>query len=86
MAARTPAELLELLERSTDLLLGSVNEFYAADLYASAAYAEICLGSDAYATEYFALNVPEAAVREGRNRIEVFEVTGSGKLRRLARS
>jgi hypothetical protein len=38
------------------------------------------------ATEYFALNVPEAALRDGRNRIEVFEVTGSGKLRRLARS
>jgi hypothetical protein len=38
------------------------------------------------ATEYFAINVPEAALREGRNRIEVFEVTGSGKLRRLARS
>jgi Sulfatase len=38
------------------------------------------------ATEYFGLNVPEAALREGRNRIEVFEVTASGKLRRLARS
>ncbi len=37
-------------------------------------------------TEHFALNVPETALREGRNRIEVFEVTASGKLRRLARA
>lgn len=37
-------------------------------------------------TEHFALNVPETALREGRNRIEVFEVTPSEKLRRLARA
>ncbi len=30
-----------------------------------------------------ALNVPEAALRVGRNGIEVFEVTGGGALRRL---
>ena len=36
--------------------------------------------------EHFGLNVPEAALREGRNRVEVFEVSASGTLRSLARS
>ena len=35
-------------------------------------------------TEHYALNVPETALREGRNRIEVFEITASGRLRALA--
>ncbi len=38
------------------------------------------------ATEHFALNVPEAALREGRNRVELYEVTAGGRLRLLARS
>ena len=29
-------------------------------------------------TEHFALNVPEAALRDGRNRIELYEVTPGG--------
>jgi hypothetical protein len=36
--------------------------------------------------EHLGLNVPEAALREGRNRVEVFEVSASGTLRSLARS
>jgi hypothetical protein len=38
------------------------------------------------ATEHFAFNVPEAAMREGRNSVEVFEVLAGGRLRPLARS
>jgi len=34
-------------------------------------------------TESFAINVPEASLRVGRNSVEVFEVTGDGKLRPL---
>ena len=37
-------------------------------------------------TEHFALNVPEAALRDGRNPIELYEVTPGGTLRLLARS
>lgn len=36
--------------------------------------------------EHFAVNVPESALRDGRNLIEVFEVTRSGRLRLLARA
>jgi hypothetical protein len=36
-------------------------------------------------TEHFAFNVPERALREGANRIEVFEVLAGGRLRSLAR-
>jgi hypothetical protein len=35
--------------------------------------------------EHFAFNVPEPALREGRNTIVVFEVTAGGRLRPLAR-
>ena len=35
-------------------------------------------------TEHFAFNVPESALREGRNRVEVFEVVGGQRLRLLA--
>ena len=38
------------------------------------------------ATQHFAFNVPEAAMREGRNSVEVFEVVAGGRLRPLARS
>ena len=31
--------------------------------------------------ESFALNVPEASLRRGRNRVEVFEVLDAGQLR-----
>ena len=37
-------------------------------------------------TEHFAVMVPEASLHEGRNEVEVFEVTRSGSLRALARS
>jgi hypothetical protein len=37
-------------------------------------------------TEHFAFNVPEAALREGRNRIAVFEVVADTRLRPLASS
>ncbi len=37
-------------------------------------------------TERFAVNVPEDALREGTNVVEVFEVTSGGALRLLARS
>jgi hypothetical protein len=37
-------------------------------------------------TEHFALNVPESSLREGRNSVEVFQVSRSGVLRVLARS
>ncbi len=36
--------------------------------------------------EHFALNVPEESLREGRNRVELFEVVGAERLRLLARS
>jgi len=36
-------------------------------------------------TEHFAVNVPESAIRAGRNRIEVFEVDRNGGLHLLAR-
>jgi Sulfatase len=36
--------------------------------------------------EHFAVNVPEAALANGRNVVEVFEVTPSGELRALARA
>jgi hypothetical protein len=36
--------------------------------------------------EHFAVNVPEAALANGRNAVEVFEVTASGELRALARA
>ena len=36
-------------------------------------------------TEHFAVNVPEAALRDGRNTVEVFEVARGGTLRPLAR-
>jgi hypothetical protein len=38
------------------------------------------------ATEHFAVMVPEESLREGRNRVEVFEVTPGRKLLLLARS
>ncbi len=38
------------------------------------------------ATEHFAFNVPEAALREGRNKVEVFEVVAGERLLLLARS
>lgn len=34
-------------------------------------------------TEHFALNVPEDALHEGRNKVELFEVVAGGRLRRL---
>ena len=37
-------------------------------------------------TEHFAVNVPETAQQDGHNVVEVFEVTGRGALRLLARS
>ena len=37
-------------------------------------------------TERFAVNVPEDALREGTNVVEVFEVTSGRALRLLARS
>ena len=36
--------------------------------------------------EHFALNVPEESLREGRNRVELFEVVAAERLRLLARS
>jgi hypothetical protein len=36
--------------------------------------------------EHFAFNVPEPALREGRNTVVVFEVTAGGRLRPLARN
>jgi hypothetical protein len=36
-------------------------------------------------SEHFALNVPEGSLREGRNSVEVFQVSRSGALRVLAR-
>jgi hypothetical protein len=36
--------------------------------------------------EHFAVNVPEAALANGRNVVEVFEVTPAGELRALARA
>ena len=36
-------------------------------------------------TEHFAFMVPETSLREGRNRIEVFEVVAGDRLRLLAR-
>ena len=36
--------------------------------------------------ERFAVNVPESSLREGRNVVEMFEVTTGGALRLLARS
>jgi len=51
MAARTAADLRELVDRA-DLLLERVgNVSRATDLHASAAYAALCLGSDADAAE-----------------------------------
>ena len=38
------------------------------------------------AIEHFAFNVPEAALREGRNKVEVFEVVAGERLLLLARS
>jgi hypothetical protein len=38
------------------------------------------------ATEHFAFMVPEQALREGRNSVEVFEVVAGERLRPLARS
>jgi hypothetical protein len=38
------------------------------------------------ATEHFAFNVPEAALRAGPNRVEVFEVVGAQRLRLLGRA
>ena len=38
------------------------------------------------AVEHFAFNVPEAALREGRNKVEVFEVVAGERLLLLARS
>ena len=37
-------------------------------------------------TEHFAFKVPEAALREGANRVEVFEVAGGERLRLVARA
>jgi Sulfatase len=37
-------------------------------------------------TEHFAFNVPEAALREGHNTVEVFEVVAGNRLQSLARS
>jgi hypothetical protein len=36
--------------------------------------------------EHFAFNVPESALREGRNTVEVFEVVAGNRLQSLARS
>jgi hypothetical protein len=36
--------------------------------------------------EHYAVNVPEAALANGRNVVEVFEVTPAGELRALARA
>jgi hypothetical protein len=36
--------------------------------------------------EHYGVNVPEAALANGRNRVEVFEVTRMGELRSLARA
>jgi hypothetical protein len=36
--------------------------------------------------EHYAVNVPEAALSEGTNRVEIFEVTRTGELRSLARA
>ena len=36
--------------------------------------------------EHYGVNVPEAALANGRNRVEVFEVTRTGELRSLARA
>jgi hypothetical protein len=36
-------------------------------------------------TEHFAFNVPESALREGRNMVEVFEVVAGERLQALAR-
>ena len=38
------------------------------------------------AIEHFAFNVPETALREGRNKVEVFEVIAGKRLLVLARS
>ena len=38
------------------------------------------------ATEHFAFNVPEGALREGQNKLEVFEVVTGERLLLLARS
>ena len=43
-------------------------------------------GSPVTPTERFAVNVPEPSLAEGRNSVQVFEVTGSGELRLLARA
>jgi hypothetical protein len=37
-------------------------------------------------TEHFAFNVPESALRNGRNAIEVFEVMAGNRVQALARS
>jgi serine/threonine-protein kinase PknK len=60
MAAGTPAELGERVEWAVALLERVGNVYYVADLLASAAYAALCLGSDAKACELVARATPAA--------------------------
>jgi hypothetical protein len=58
MAARTPADLRERVDRAVALLERVGNVFYVADLLASAAYAALCLRSDIDAAELVARAMP----------------------------
>jgi predicted ATPase len=58
MAARTPADLRERVDRAVELLERVGNLFSVADLLASAAYAALCLGSDVDAAEFVARATP----------------------------
>jgi hypothetical protein len=52
MAARSPAELRERVDRADARLASAGNVYFAADLLASATYAALCHNSDADAAEF----------------------------------
>jgi hypothetical protein len=81
VAARTPADLRAGVDRAAALLERAGDVYFVAMLHGSAAYAALCLGSDADAAEFVARATP--ATRDLDNRYQWMLLRGNAGLAAL---